>query len=68
MRQQAVEMEADKLQLLQDAGMEVIELTDAERQTFVDAVKDVPAQFAEKMGDEAYELYQKCIAEAQQAG
>ena len=68
MREKSIEMEADKLQFLKDSGMEIIELTDAERQTFVDAVKDVPAQFAEKMGDEAYELYQKCIAEAQQAG
>ncbi|SFQ18707.1 tripartite ATP-independent transporter solute receptor, DctP family [Oscillibacter sp. PC13] len=68
MRQQAVELEDVKLQDLKDAGMNVYELTDAERQTFVDAVKDVPAQFADKMGSEAYELYQKCIAEAQKAG
>lgn len=68
MRNKAIEMEDVKLQELKDAGMNVYELTDDERQTFVDAVKDVPAQFAEKMGSEAYELYQKCIAEAQQAG
>lgn len=64
MRDKAVELEAVKLQELKDAGMNVYELTEAEHQTFVDAVKDVPAQFANKMGEEAYSLYQKCIAEA----
>ena len=68
MRQQAVELEDQMLQQLQDDGMTVIELTDEERQTFVDAVADVPTQFAERMGEEAYALYQECIAEAQQAG
>lgn len=68
MRQQAVDLEDQLLQELQDAGMTVIELTDDERQTFVDAVADVPDQFAAEMGDEVYTLYQKCIAEAQQAG
>lgn len=68
MRQQAVDLEAEKLQQLKDEGMTVIELTDEERQTFVDAVKDVPAQFADRMGEETYALYQECIAAAQQAG
>jgi len=65
MRQKAVELEEGKLQECIDGGMTVVELTDAERQTFVDATKDVPEQFKDKMGSEAYELYQKCIAEAQ---
>lgn len=68
MRQKAVELEDSKLQELKDSGMNVYELTDAERQTFVDVVKDVPAQFADLMGAEAYELYEKCIAEVQQIG
>jgi len=65
MREQAQELEEGKLQECIDGGMTVIELTDEERQTFVDATKDVPAQFADRMGSEAFELYQKCIAEVQ---
>lgn len=66
MRQAAIDLEAEKLQQLVDEGMTVVELTDDERQTFIDAVKDVPAQFAQQMGEEAYEMYLKCIEEVHQ--
>ena len=36
-----------------------------ERQTFVDAVDGVAEQFRDEMGEEAWELYQTCITEAQ---
>ena len=68
MRQCAIDLVDEKTQVLIDSGMELIELTEAERQTFVDAVKDVPAQFADRMGDDVFALYEKCIAEAQQVG
>lgn len=65
MRAEAAEMENAKIQELQDAGMTVIELTEEERQTFVDAVDGVAEQFRDEMGEEAWELYQTCITEAQ---
>ena len=65
MRAEAAEMENAKIQELQDAGMTVIELTEEERQTFVDAVDGVAEQFQDEMGEEAWELYQTCITEAQ---
>lgn len=64
MRAKAIELEDQKLKELEQGGMTVVDLTAEERQTFVDATKDVPAQFAEKMGAEAFALYQKCIEEA----
>ena len=63
MRAEAAEMENAKIQELQDAGMTVIELTEEERQTFVDAVDGVAEQFRDEMGEEAWELYQTCITD-----
>lgn len=63
MRQKNVELTEENKQKLADGGMTVIELTDEERQTFKDAVKDVPAEFKDKMGEDAYAEYEKCIAE-----
>lgn len=65
MRALAMELEAEKLQELKDSGMNIVELTDEERQTFADAVKDVPEAFADKMGSEAYGKYLECIAAVQ---
>lgn len=63
MREKSVELTEENKKKLADEGMTVIDLTDEERQTFEDAVKDVPEQFKDKMGAEAYEMYEKCIAE-----
>lgn len=68
MRALAMDLEEEKLQELKDSGMTIVELTDEERQTFADAVKEVPAAFADKMGAETYEKYLECIAAVQAMG
>ena len=62
MRDKAVELEDEVLKKLQDAGMTYVELTPEEIEQFKAAVADVPAQFKDRMGDEAFAEYEKCIA------
>lgn len=64
MRQVSVDQEAGKLQeMIDSTGLQVVELTDEERQTFVDATKDVYLEFTDRMSPEGVELYEKTIAE-----
>ena len=62
MRQKAVELEDEVLKKLQDAGMTYVELTPEEIEKFKAAVADVPAEFKDRMGDEAFAKYEECIA------
>ncbi len=64
MREQSIAEEDSKLQLIKDAGVTVIELTEEERQTFIDATKDVYKQFESEISPEGLELYFKCLDEA----
>ncbi|MPN30539.1 hypothetical protein SDC9_178010 [bioreactor metagenome] len=44
--------------------MTIIDLTDAQYQQFADATKDVYKQFEKEVGQEAIDMYLKCLAEA----
>ena len=63
MRAESVRIEEENLEKLRNEGAVIVELNEDEIQEFRAAVADVPEQFKDRMGDEAYEKYKKCISD-----
>lgn len=63
MRDYSEKANDEYINTLKEDGMTVIELTDEERQTFVDAVQPANEALKDKMGADTYAEYEKCISE-----
>jgi len=66
MRQVSEDEEAIKKQQLLDYGNKIIELTDEELQTFVDATKDVYKDFESEISAEGLKLFFESVEKAKQ--
>lgn len=58
--------EAGQLQKIRDAGVNVLELTDAQRQVFSDATEAVRVQYRESVGAEAYDAWVAAVKDVSQ--
>lgn len=58
--------EAGQLQKIRDAGVNVLELTDAQRQVFSDATETVRVQYRESVGAEAYDAWVAAVKDVSQ--